>query len=365
MSVESEFYKSFLNRVKSKSDKMFMDRQEVVNLYKRPKKDKGDDMPHITSFEAGQVQQADLLFLPDDKGFKYALVVVDCNSGITDAEPIKDKTAAATLAAIKRIYARKILERPTIRIEVDPGNEFKGPFKTFFDQSHVYVRYAVPGRHRQQGKVENRNKTLAHAIGLYQTSIELVSSKDCKQWVGVLPDIIKTYNEIVQERLDKAPDTPPNPEPVGLHNQELLQIGTLVRYQLDNPQHTDNTKLHGKFRVSDIRWAPDPKKIINVILRPESPPLYHLEGMDKNVFTQNQLQTVRADEQEPPAARIKGTSHIKQYRIKALLDRRGTGRNIEYQVQWYGYPDRTNWQPKNHLMKTHKNLIEAYDKEHP
>ena len=36
----------------------------------------GASMPHFQSFEPGLIQQADLLFLPNDHGYKYALVVI-------------------------------------------------------------------------------------------------------------------------------------------------------------------------------------------------------------------------------------------------------------------------------------------------
>ena len=41
----------------------------------------------MNNIEPKAVLQADLLYLPDDKGYKYALVCVDVGSGYTDAEP--------------------------------------------------------------------------------------------------------------------------------------------------------------------------------------------------------------------------------------------------------------------------------------
>ena len=61
--------------------------QKLYNLYKTPKKDKGVNMPRIEVFEENAVHQADILFLPHDGAYKYALVVVDAASGKVDAEP--------------------------------------------------------------------------------------------------------------------------------------------------------------------------------------------------------------------------------------------------------------------------------------
>lgn len=80
--------------------------------------------------------------MPHDKTskgtFKYALVAVDVGSRLTDAEPLKEKTAAATLQGIKNILKRKILGHPS-KINVDDGSEFKGSFAKFFKDSGVAV----------------------------------------------------------------------------------------------------------------------------------------------------------------------------------------------------------------------------------
>ena len=81
-------------------------------------------MPHIVSGKEDSIHQADLLFLPNDDGYKYALVVVDVATGDTDAEPIKNKTPRDVMNAIKNIYERKYLNVPTFELVVDSGNEF-------------------------------------------------------------------------------------------------------------------------------------------------------------------------------------------------------------------------------------------------
>ena len=53
--------------------------------------------------EPKAVLQADLLYLPDDKGYKYALVCVDVGSGYIDAEQLKERDATTVLNAYKKI----------------------------------------------------------------------------------------------------------------------------------------------------------------------------------------------------------------------------------------------------------------------
>lgn len=66
------------------------------------------EMPHFQSFAPGYTQQADLLFLPHDHGYKYALVVIDNYSRKLDAEPLKSKKAAEVKKAFEKIYKRDV-----------------------------------------------------------------------------------------------------------------------------------------------------------------------------------------------------------------------------------------------------------------
>src|SRR5574338_475938 len=111
----------------------------ITELYKKPRKDKGVNATRFLSYQPGDRQQADLLFLPDDNGYKYSLVVVDLGSRLTDAEPIKDKKSKNLIKAIQKIYDRGILSIPK-RLEVDAGLEFKGDLSKWFKKQDVKIR---------------------------------------------------------------------------------------------------------------------------------------------------------------------------------------------------------------------------------
>jgi len=118
--MDSEFYKYFgLSNV----PRRYKNNQEVYNLFKTPKKDKIS--PVFYNFEKDHTHQADLLFMPDDKGYKYCLCVVDVATALMDAEPLKEKTSDAVLFALKKIYARKVLDLP-YKLITDSGGEFQG-----------------------------------------------------------------------------------------------------------------------------------------------------------------------------------------------------------------------------------------------
>lgn len=146
MADKEKYYRTYGIEPVSKN---FLIKQELENLYKRPKKNSKINEPHYPIIEPDYVQQADLLHLPNDNGYKYVLVVVDLGSRLTDVEPLKDKTSETVKKAFKSIYKRNILKMP-YRLETDPGSEFKGVVKTYFEKHGARIRYGKPGRHRQQ-----------------------------------------------------------------------------------------------------------------------------------------------------------------------------------------------------------------------
>lgn len=333
--MEKEFYKSFITKIKTKEDKKYLDDQEITNLYKIPKKDKGDAMPHITSFEPNQIHQCDILYLPDDDGYKYALVVVDDCTGLIDAEPMKGRTAQNALDGIKKIYERGILHLPSYSLEVDDGSEFKGAFKKYITQKKIFLRVAQSGRHRQQGLVENRNHILGRAIGMYQTSIEIISEEPCTEWVNVLPEIVRVYNDTVKLRPKKKISN----EPLDQHGQELLEVGQKVRIQLDNPRNAtpDEKRLHGRFRATDVRWTIAPSKISEILLQPNRPVMYLVDGKKSVAYTRNQLQPISETEKAPDTKIMKVPKSVKTFKVEKLLDKRTVGRKVQYLTKFYAF----------------------------
>ena len=86
----------------------------VKNLTKQPPKEPRSVMPHTYTYapKENASQQADLLFLPNDDGYKYLLVVVDIATRKVDAQQLKSKDSNDVKEALKKIYKRKILKTP-------------------------------------------------------------------------------------------------------------------------------------------------------------------------------------------------------------------------------------------------------------
>lgn len=260
----------------------------IRDLLKKPIKETKFETPHIRGIVGGNVQQSDILFITNDKGFKYILVVVDVGTRLTDAVPLKTKTAQSVKSALEKIYSRGILEFPSF-FECDDGSEFHGVTKKYLVDGGSGVRYGKAGRSRQQGLVEKRNQQIGNEIMFRQLVRELKTKKVNSQWLKDLPDIIKNLNRKFGRDETKEPEV--DYPRITKRNKDLLFEGDEVRVILDKPQNLFGKKLIGNFRSADIRWSPKTYEIDRIILRPDQPPMYLV---NKIAYTRGQLQLVKA-----------------------------------------------------------------------
>lgn len=326
-----KFYNDLKSRNKNKKGK-----QELHNLHIKPKRENDDEAPHAQIFEPNVIHQADLLFLPNDKGYRYALVVVDLHNKKTDAQPLKTKDSLEVREAFKKIYARTYLDIP-FQIEVDDGNEFKGDVKKYFDQENVRVRVAPPGRHRSQAFVERKNQEIGTILLKRMTAQELLTGERNNEWTEDLPKLIALMNKhtkAVKTEISKTPI-------VTKRNRNLLSIGDKVRLVLDNPKDIiEGRRLHGKFRSSDVRWDTKIRTVKEIILKPGYPPLYLLDGnqtkrnLDITARTRQQLQLVSEHEEAPDPSVIRGKPT--RYIVKSILDHKTMKKKKYLLVQWKG-----------------------------
>ncbi|DAC81536.1 TPA_asm: integrase [Capsaspora MELD virus 2] len=285
-------------------------KQLVEKLLTPPKKDKGVNQQHFQPVDENDTHQMDLLELPNDNGYNYALVIVDIGSRKVDAEPLDTKTSLSVRNGIVRIYNRRLLKRPK-HVEVDDGSEFKGEVVTFFKERNVTMRVAQPKRHRQQGLVERANQTIGLALFKRMYSNEILDNKINSEWVDILPDIIKGMNERAAARKPMKYIETPLCEGDSCN---MLQIGDKVRVALDSPRELITKKagnkrgdgtiwLQGRFRSTDIRWHPDVRTIVDIKLLPNRPVQYVLNEPAHVWFTKNQLQLVEGEEMPPESVR--------------------------------------------------------------
>ena len=174
----------------------------INNLLKVPPKDKGINMPKTQNPTRDGIHQVDILFLPDDNGYKYALVAVDLATFHMDAEPLKHKDSETAKKALLKMYKRKYLNLPK-RIEVDDGTEFKDAFKRYFDRI-IKVRTKKPGRHRQQSVVESMNHILGKILNRIMLTEEIHTDQVSTEWVSDLPRVVSSINKEIDAMKEKA-----------------------------------------------------------------------------------------------------------------------------------------------------------------
>jgi hypothetical protein len=354
-----DFYDTFLVGKKAKSLK-----DEVLyQLYKRPTKDTKKNSPVIpkNTIPFNMISQVDTLMLPNDDGYKYALVVVDVGSRKTDAEPMKKVDSKTVLAAIKEIYKRGIVKEPSQSIQVDSGSEFKGVFKSYFEKKGINLRVAQTGRHRQQGLVESRNKSIGTPLLKRQTAEELITGEPSREWVKYLPKVIEFLNQVLGVKKDPWNEKHPDYKVIFADTRcegnacDVIPNGTAVRFQLDAPVNTTGKKLHGTFRASDIKWSLKPTVIEHVQIMPNQPPLYKLLGKTA-LYTRNQLQIVSENEKMPPA------TVQEKFKIKKILGKLKKNGKVYYKVWWDGYPkSEATEEPRTELIKSVPDLVKEFD----
>eukprot|EP00045_Choanoeca_perplexa_P020979 m.5465 g.5465 ORF g.5465 m.5465 type:complete len:203 (-) comp7693_c0_seq1:409-1017(-) len=163
---------------------------------KQPRRDRGEAAPRIDVHTKGSVYQADLIRLPDDQEFKYALVVVDTYDRSMDAEPMKSTKAKEAKAAIIKIFKRKYLDAPILMLQVDNGVEFKADFARYIENDlKIILKRGKPYRSRQQALVERYNYVIARAVARYQLVREEVTEQLSTEWIDYLPKIVRVINE--------------------------------------------------------------------------------------------------------------------------------------------------------------------------
>lgn len=173
-------------------------------LMKAPNRPTGKNKGHIPILPPNDTAQADLLFLPDDNGFKYLLSYVD-EARIADAVPLKSKLTKEVEKGFKTIFNRSKKKReelgirsplkPPSMLKVDDGSEFKGDVKKYFTKHNTYIRIGKVGRSKQQTLAEYLNYIIGRGVYIVQNANEINNNERDTEWTYLIPIIIKAYND--------------------------------------------------------------------------------------------------------------------------------------------------------------------------
>src|ERR1043165_3732761 len=190
------------------------------------------------------------------------------------------------------------------------------------------------------------------------TAQKLKTSKPSLEWVDDFHIIV----DVVDRKWRCNPPKIPVGSPKILMNNALLSESTQVRVKLDESISVLGKKLHGKFYTDDIRWNPEIRTIKKLILSPDQPPTYLLNGphgrlgVSRYAYTRKQLQIVPDNENPPPDSVIRGKPE--RYIPERILKQRIRQGKLQYLVKWERYPEsEATWESADRLKEDVPNLI--------
>jgi hypothetical protein len=144
-----------------------------------------------------QTWGADLAFLPQFKeendGYTTMLFVIDFFSKYIWVTPVKDKKSVTITEAFKKI----LKDRKPENLNVDGGGEFKGDTLKYLEGQGVNVYQSY--NETKVPIVERVQRTIKKRIG------RLLDNSGEYRYIGVLPEIVKSYNNTVHSTIKMTP----------------------------------------------------------------------------------------------------------------------------------------------------------------
>jgi len=279
-----------------------------------------------------QIWSIDLAFMDSLKeynnGNKYILVVVDAFSKYAWCTPLKDKSSATVLNSLKEII-EKSGKQPKF-IWVDKGTEFYNKdFKKWADSKDITI-YSTYGESKSM-IAESFIKTLKTNLQKYFTET------NSRNWVDVLPKIVKEYNNHKHTTIKMTPTEATDPE------NEVEAYKNLRNSHKEAPKKKPKFNVGDKVRISRLKstfakgyehnFSYEVLTIGEVL---DTSPVtyklvdYHDEPIEGSFYEQELIKTKVPD----------------YYEVEEIVKTRKKGKEKEHLVKFYGWPSKFNeWIP--------------------
>lgn len=175
-----------------------MSKLQVVTELHRPAR-KTYPRRHVITKGIDDLWQVDLVemipYARTNKGYKYLLTVIDVFSKYAWAEPVKTKSADNVTTAMLKIFK---LGRVPKNIQSDHGKEFyNSKFKKLMSDYGInhYSTFST----MKASVIERFNRTLKEKMWFE------FSLKGKYEWIPILADLLKRYNEKKHRTIGMAP----------------------------------------------------------------------------------------------------------------------------------------------------------------
>jgi hypothetical protein len=199
--------------------KAFVKEQTVAQLFK--KAPAHQDIP-ISVDGARTERQMDLLDLTSyaraNQNFKWILIVENVWDRRAQAQPIKTKSPADVLPALK--VCIQGLGGPPLQIVSDSGSEWLGSVKTWLATQNIHHRRVEVGDHRSLGLVDSLARFVKNSLSKHFTSTQKT------EWLSYLQPLIEQYNSTPHSSLKQIGHPALSPDEASKFETDTRNIHT-------------------------------------------------------------------------------------------------------------------------------------------
>lgn len=187
--------------VKLKDVKDVIDNQLSKQVFKQAQIRK-DQFSHIQSPSKGNNQQMDLLDMTKyskwNKGYKWIMNCVDVYSRKLVSVPMKSKELKDVYPAYEKCM--RVFGTPkNLNTDLEPA-VMSNKFQTMLREKNITHYANDPELKRNNAIVERMNRTVREKLAKY------FYSRDTKEWVDVIDDIVENINNSVNRNIKTTPD---------------------------------------------------------------------------------------------------------------------------------------------------------------
>lgn len=189
-------------KVKLKDVKAVLEKQLVTQVYKPIDKPKKERFNTIWAKRVREQYQADLLdmktYTKFNKNFRYLLNVIDVHSRFAFALPLKTKKEGEITKAMEEVF--EVMGAPEF-LNTDLESAILGKmFQAMLTRENVkHYQHDPVDDKRNMSLIERFNRTIRDVL------VKYFYSRDTKNWVDILPDLLLNYNSTVHSTTKQEP----------------------------------------------------------------------------------------------------------------------------------------------------------------
>lgn len=292
------------------------------------------------------------------KGYRYILTAIDLYSKKAWAIPLKNKEDTTVAEAFVDI-AESIAEAITT-VRSDNGSEFiSNEFKKVLNDLGIKQVLGLPGKPESNGNIERFNGILKRSIG------KVLTVENSKDWVSIIPQLIKNYNDSYQRTIKTTPteaSTVPSDK-----IKENIKKAVLSKRDKQEPKFELEDRV--RLKLDDIgKGRPNFTKTIFMIYKRHKPknniasPYYFVSSLDgKKKYTEklydNDLVLANTVENETKADEKFEISKL----IKPMIKKGVNG----YLVRWKYYTEADDtFESRDKLLEDVPKMVHEFEKKH-